>query len=189
MLTTGIFSFFAWMIVSFIIVIDIFKKKTALGCLGLILLPIIPLIWVFKGYSGNKKIMGSLLYGSALFAITGIGVTWASASADLKTFIESAKKEGLELHLTSINSRGGEMSYVVAYRGIYVPEEAFASVDEMLALIQKEKANTLAAHYPEALTDEIVVLAIPTESGFIAMYEIDAINSIRKSYISGLDDF
>ena len=133
--------------------------------------------------------MVPLLYGSAVCAITGIGITWSGASGDLEPFIESAEKEGIELYLTGINSRGGEMLYVVAYRGIYTPEEEFASVDEMLALIQREKVNALAAYYPEALTDEIIVLAIPTESGFIDTYEIDAINSIRKSYVSSSDDF
>ncbi len=120
-----------WFVTSFVVVADMFRRHTALGCLGLILLPVIPFAWVIKGYSGSKRKVGALLYGSAVVAIALFAYEWRSASKHLEPFAEASSAEGVELSLKSIRTHNGATSYTVVSRTAYEPGEPYASVDEM----------------------------------------------------------
>ncbi len=178
-----------WIITSFVIVVDMFKKDTATGCLGLLLIPIVPFIWVFKGYSGNKKKAGTILYGSAIFAFSIIGYQWFSASSELKPFQDASLNEGIDFSLKSISTVGREKYYTVVAANVYDPNSEYASVDEMLSLIRDEKIESIAEFYPPNLADgTIIKVALPTSSGFVAVFEITGPNEIRKSYVTTYDN-
>jgi hypothetical protein len=189
MLILGILFLFIWLVTSFVIVVDMFKKHTAIGCLGLVLLPIVPFVWVFKGYSGNKRKAGAILYGSAIVASSLIGYQWVSASKALEPFIESSQTEGIELSLTQIGTTNGKKYYTVSSTGIYTPTRDYASVEEMLKIIMEERVDKISKFYPTNLEKGTIIrVAIPTQSGFIAVFEITGPNKIEKSYVSSYDD-
>ena len=185
----GILFTFVWLITCFVVVIDMFKKHTAIGCLGLLLLPILPFIWVFKGYSGNKKVAASILYGSAIISFSIIGYQWHSASQTIQPFLEASSSSGIEFTLKQIGTSNGKKYVTVISSVVYQPTNTYASVEEMLEVIQKEKIESLAQFYPDSLEQgSIIKIAIPTESGFIAVYEIDEPGNVSKSYTTTYDD-
>ncbi len=166
-----------------------FKKNTAIGCLGLILLPIIPFYWVIKGYSGNKKKLGIILYTSAFIAFSSLGYQFYTASNELKPMIEQASSEGFNFSLKSISTSDGNKYYTIVSNTVYKPLNKYSSVEELLKIIIEEKVKTLSGFYPSELDKGIIIkIAIPTESGFIAVFEVTGPNSIGKSYVLNPDD-
>ncbi len=189
MLILGILSFLVCLVTSFLIVVDMFKKNTAIGCLGLIFLPIMPFIWIFKGYSGNKKKAGIILFASAIIAFGLIGFEWYTAKSELKPFIEQSSVDGINFSLKSISSSGSGKTYTLISDGVYEPQEEYNSVDKMLEIIYKEKISNLTKYFPSELSEgTVIAIAIPTKSGFVAVYEISGPNQLKKSYVSSYDD-
>ncbi|MDF7802167.1 hypothetical protein P4C99_22030 [Pontiellaceae bacterium B1224] len=166
-----------------------FKKHTAIGCIGLLLLPILPFVWVFKGYSGNKKVTASILYGSAILSFSIIGYQWHSASKTIQPFIEASSSSGIDFSVRQIGTSNGQKYITVISDTVYEPTNAYASVEEMLEVIQKEKIESIAEFYPDSLEKgSIIKIALHTKSGFIAVFEVDEPGNISKCYTTTYDE-
>lgn len=185
----GTIAFFAWGITSFVILIDIFKKTTALGCLGLILFPILPLIWVFTGYSGRKWIAAPILYGSLVTFSTIAVIEWFEAEERLEGFIASEPAQRLELKLTGVGIHNNQLRYTLRSGIIYTPETAYTSVETLLVAVEEEIIYDLAQLYPDTLKpDTILSLEIKTSGDFIVVYEISGPGVVSESYVTTEDE-
>jgi hypothetical protein len=193
MMFIGTVSGLVWLITAFIIVGDMFKKNTAIGCLGLFLLPIFPFIWVLKWYSGKRKIMIPLLYGSFLIFILTFVTGWNNTSAELQPFIASAKRvTSIECSLNSIQFQNGESRIVLMAQ---VPKhftiKDYDNIEEMVQLYKGKYIDPIAGAYPEIYkqtNQKVIIIAIPTPSGFTACYRIVSPGTVEKAWASTGDD-
>ncbi len=56
-------------------------------------------------------------------------------------------------------------------------------------MIREELIDSLSAYYPEGMEDGTVIrVALPTTSGFVAVFELTGPNEIGRSYITSHDD-
>ncbi len=183
----GILLFFVWLITAFVVTVDMFKRHTALGCVGLLTLPILPFYWVVRGYSGNRRIAGTILYASAVLASLLIGGQWYSASTQLSPFFDVSKEKGVPMRLNQIGTARGKKYYTVVSRVVYEPNGSYASVEEMLSVIESELIEALIPHVPEDLKEGVLLrIAIPTPSGFVAVYEVSG-QTVLKRYTASMD--
>jgi hypothetical protein len=182
-------AFFAWGITSFITIIDMFRQKTGMGCLGLILFPILPFIWVFTRYSGNKKVIAPILIISAVIAFGGGFYQFNKSNSALGPFYQIAKKtKGLDCSLQSIGNSGGTSRYTIScFEEIPLPEN-YKDVDGMVRMYEKDIAEPLAIEYFNTVSEEArhnLILAIYTPSGFAVCSKITPNGSLINTWHSG----
>ena len=193
MLILTLVSSLVWIVTAFIVAGDMFKKNTAIGCLGLLLLPLLPFIWVLKWYSGNRKLMIPLLYGSFLVFVLMFAIGWTNASAEVQPFIDAAKqKVAIECSLKSIQFKEGEHRVVlVAQVPDHFSPDEYSSVEDMMMLYKEKYIDPIAGSYPETYkqTDQkVIIVAIPTPSGFTACYRIVSPGEMKEMWTATGDD-
>lgn len=181
-----------WGITSFIIIGDMFRQKTGMGCLGLILFPIIPFIWVLTRYSGNKKLVAPILIISAVVAFGGGFYQWSKSSSELAPFFEIAKKtKGLDCSLQSIGNTNGKSRYTVSCFEISPLPETYKDVSGMALMYEKEISVPLASEYSKSVSDKVrhnLILAIYTPSGFAVCSEISPNGIVQSTWYGGTND-
>ncbi len=170
----------------FIVVIDMFRKKMALGCLGLILFPIMPFIWVVKWYSGKRKIVAPVLYISAILGISLLTIQWQKASGDLEVFIEEAEKRvGLKCIFNGIKVEEEALLYTLIGIPTKKHEIIYTDVNDMVDQYQKHYIDPMLSDfselYPEQ-NEENIAIGIPTPSGFYACYKITHPGTVVKRW-------
>jgi hypothetical protein len=183
---------FVWLITTFIVIGDMFRKRTAIGCLGLFLFAILPFIWVLKWYSGRRRVVGPVLYLSAITAIICFCIGWRSATQDLKPFFQAAAEEsGLRCSLKAISVKGGMKRLVVVCVPVKDVEIEYSNVDDMVKRYRERFVESLTNDYPQALIDgskAAIIVAIPTPSGFYACYQIESPGHITKAWHDSGED-
>ena len=187
-ITIGGLAVFIWLGTAFIVVVDMFRKRTAIGCAGILFFPILPFIWVLKWYGGRKRLVGAILYVSAIVAFVLLGFASRLADDNLQPFFRAAEAEsGLRCSLTTMSGR----RFVV----IGVPEAdaeiEYSSVDDMVQKYRERFVESLADDYPQSLTEgtkHVIILAIPTPSGFYACYQIESPGRITKQWHDAGED-
>ncbi len=192
MMAIGTLAMVLWMITAFVVTVDMFRRHTATGCLGLVLFGILPFVWVLKWYSGRRRVVGSILYGSAIVAIACISINWRSTSENLNSFFKPAyEKTGMTFSLDSIGFKGEMKRFVV----IGVPPDnvkiEYANVDDMVQGYRERFVDSFTNDYPKALLDgkqAALILAIRTPSGFYACYQIEGQGRITKAWHASGED-
>jgi hypothetical protein len=177
---------FIWFITSCIVVADMFRKRIAIGCLGLFMFPILPFIWVLKWYSGRRRVVGLCLYLSAIVAIACFSIEWRSAARDLEPFfLAAAEESGLMCSIKTISYKGGMKRFVVVSVPKKRVEIKYADVDEMVQRYRERFVESLTNDYPLTMINDnraAIIIAIPTPSGFYACYQIESPGRITKAW-------
>ncbi|MFC1498889.1 hypothetical protein ACFLS1_10535 [Verrucomicrobiota bacterium] len=192
MMVIGTLAFLVWIVTAFIVTVDMFRKRTAIGCLGLVLFAVLPFIWVLKWYSGRRSVVCPVLYVSAIVAVVCFSIGWRSAAQDLNPFFHAASEEsGLRCSLQSIGFKGGMKQVVVVSVPIDDVTIEYANVDDMVQGYRERFVDSLTNDYPQALIDgskAAIILAIPTPSGFYACYRIESPGKITKAWHDSGED-
>lgn len=192
MMALGTLAILTWIITAFIIVVDMFRKRTVIGFLGLLMFAILPFIWVLKWYSGRRRVVGPVLYLSAIVAIVCFSLGWRSATQDLEPFfLAAAEESGLRCSLRKIGVKSGRKRLVVVSIPTKNVEIEYSNVDDMVKHYRERFVESLTNDYPQALIDgsqAVIIIAIPTPSGFYACYQIESPGRITKAWHASGED-
>ena len=192
MFTLGVICFFVWLTCSIIIVINVSGKSAPLGCLTLILLPIMPFILVWTTFTGNKKLMIPLLYVSGILGFSITGFELAEAQEQMAPFVENIKHEtNVDCEFISVgtSSSGKEFTLGCIYSGSDKFE--YKNVDELLEIYRSTFAIKIAPLFPKLdnnTDDNSIVLGFYNESQINLCFRLKPSGDISESWYSGADD-
>lgn len=192
MFSFGIICFFVWFICSIIIVINVSGKSAPLGCLTLILLPIMPFILVWTSFTGNKKLMIPLLYVSGIVGFSTTAYELADAKEQMAPFVENIKSEvniDCEFLSVSTSSSGKEYTLGCIYSGSDKFE--YKNIDELVEIYRTNFILKIAPLFPQLnnkVDDNSIVLGFYNESKINLCYRLKSSGEITDSWYSGADD-
>lgn len=174
------------------IVIDIFKKNVPLGFVGLFFFPY-TFYYVIRFYSGNRKIVGGLLYASALFLFGGSWLQTNVASKELLPFLEKIK---LVHGYDCIYTKGWIMSKGFTKYKIFCKSEKmnsikYTSVEEMLNNFENQLIKPIIPVYQETfgqIKDKGTIIYFVTEGKMAACFTIKNPDQIVEKWYTGLED-
>jgi len=180
-----------WLGLALVVVADMFRKNAALGFLGLVLLPIVPFIWVLKGYSGRRWRVAPALYLSAALSWVALTLGWSSAADALAPFLLAAQTQaGLQCELTATGSGGGHSYYRVLCSSDKVAQIRFVSSDDMAQQYNTQLVVPLVAIYRNTLPGPDaphLIVGIASPAGMVSCHRLDA-TGVQKVWVTGTDD-
>jgi hypothetical protein len=192
MFSFGIICFVIWFICSIIIVINVSGKSAPLGCLTLILLPIMPFILVWTSFTGNKKLMIPLLYVSGIFGFSTTAYELADAKEQMAPFVENIKSEvNIDCEFLSVgtSSSGKEYTLGCIYSG---PDKfEYKNIDELVEIYRTNFILKIAPFFPQLnneVDDNSIVIGFYNESKINLCYRLKPSGEVTDSWYSGADD-
>ena len=177
-------SFFFYMT----IVVDMFKRKTWLGFLGLFLFPF-TFYHLFKNYTGNKKLMGALLLISLVFPLLYMQYENRVGDKELSPFFLKVREANLMecVKTSKLSSGGGITSYQVMCFPENIDAVKYTSEKELIANYKESFVIPALLHYKETfglVNNKGVVLGIASPSKLYACYEIENPDKIVSEWSS-----
>lgn len=174
-----------------LVIVDMGEKNSAvLGCAGLLLFPI-TYYWALFKYSGRRKVVAPLLWGSTLLLI---GVAYLAANEvnrDLEGFFEDSRSElGISCQFTNTLtwSANGRLVWV-ACRPPSTERVEFRNTSELVESYRNEYGSKLASAYGRhATNDDRLILMIPAPGNLYACYEVDPSGEISDSWFTGPEE-
>jgi hypothetical protein len=180
-----------WGALSFIVIVDMLRQNTAIGCLGIILFPLLPFICVLTRYKGNRKIVAPALFLSALIAFGGAYFQFQRSKTAIAEFIASTEVNGLNCKLKNYGSSNGASYYkIICFEKNPIPQN-YANVEGLVKLYKEEFVDSLAPQYLIAVREQDrhdLILAIYTPSGFAVCNKINPDGIIIQSWYSGTEE-
>ena len=185
-------SIISFMVLHFIVLADMLRKHTGWGCLGILFFPA-TLVWVLTNYSGKKKLVASLLYGSLAVCCLSSYIHTVSAKATLKPFFANLQEETeTSCYFPGTTSwQDGLTVYLVWCHSPVVDNIKYRDVDEMVDRYQQELVEPLLDAYSKTLgeDEEIGVdIAIMSPSSIVACFRVQAPGAVTDSWHSGTEE-
>jgi hypothetical protein len=177
-------SFFLYMTV----VIDMFKKKTWLGFLGLFLFPF-TFYHAFKNYSGNRKRIGTLLVITCVFPFSYIQYELGVGDNELAPFFTQVQEINSMECITgsSISTNAGRTFYQVWCSPQNLDDVKYTSESELVTGYKNAFVIPALASYKQTfglVEDKGIVLGIASPSNLYACYKIENPGEIVESWSS-----
>jgi len=192
MFAVGVICILTWLVCTLIIFVNVTKKSTPLGCLTLLMLPIMPFILVWTTYTGNKKVMGPLLYLTAIIGFSYAAITLSQAREDLEPFLKSVSQElDLKCHLSSVGSKNGLREYTLGcvYGGADKIE--FKNIEELVEIHRSTLAIEAVKYYPKIIKaneDSSIVLGVRNKGGITTCFRLRPSGDVSESWYSGAEE-
>lgn len=141
----------------------------------MLLFPIAPFVWVIKFYSGNRKLMALLLFGTAIMSIFIITHLWWSAKIELQSLIKATQDTvGLRCSLKSISTNSEGKQYVLVCTPTKKVDLKYSDVKDMVDRYQEHYIDPIIPLLEDVFPERdntLVIFAIATPSGFYACYK------------------
>lgn len=188
-----------WFLASFIVVGDMFRKGTKIGWWGVVLLPIFPLIWVVRFYSGNRLIIAPLLFGSWIVFFSSFSTIRSDTPRDtsppvpqqnilaveLDAFVDAANRMGLiECSQSSLELEEERYSLVLSARALEDLELPYdMDISEVIQRYREVYIDPILPYYPESLKNDkqkTIVIALQTELESITYFKIESPGVVTK---------
>ncbi|MDU0114129.1 hypothetical protein RT723_14235 [Psychrosphaera aquimarina] len=179
-----IVSFFLYMTV----VIDMFKKKTWLGFLGLFLFPF-TFYHAFKNYSGNRKRISWLLVITCVFPFSYIQYELSVGDKELSPFFAKAQEINSMSCVkgSTVSTNAGRTFYQVWCNPENLNDVNYTNESELVSGYKDAFVIPMLTSYKETfglIEDKGIVLGIASPSELYACYKIENPGKIVKSWSS-----
>ena len=170
------------------VVIDMFKRKTWLGFLGLFLFPF-TFYHLFKNYTGNRKRMGLMLVVSVSFPLLYMQYESGVGNKELSPFFNKAREHNsMECVKTStLSSNAGVTFYHVWCSPKNINDVKYTSESELISGYKEAFIVPALVSYKDTfglVEDKGIILGIVSPSNLYACYKIENPGEIVESWSS-----
>lgn len=188
MLILSILLIFASMFLYMTVVIDMFKKKTWLGFLGLFLFPF-TFYHLYKNYTGNRKRMGVMLTVAISLPLLYMQYESGVGNKELSPFFQQVRDEGsMEcMKNSTLSSNAGITFYHVWCSPENIDDIKYVSETELVTKYKEVFVVPALESYKKTfglIEDKGIILGIASPSKLYACYKIENPGEIVKSWSS-----